>query len=317
MIVLRNRELTVTIDPDHGAEVVELISLPTGRQMLGRPPFFPEPPVHGDIDEAIWTKSYRGGWQMLAPNAGSACRFQGVEHGFHGMASVDRWETQNSSDELAQLTWCGHDLKIQRTFSIYEETLIVHVRITTTQPRAAFIATEHITFGSPLLGPSVEIVTPGGSTREMSETSPSGPQTTAWPWARLLDGTLERCDSWPSEKPRSRLLCVSEMPQGWIALRNGDHSLGVAIQWPLAVFPYCWIWHENKSANGIWEKRAQILGVEPSMASQHCGLGQAVENGQARYLADGESIEYNVSLSLLMNVAAFDDFLAFRKAKSI
>jgi hypothetical protein len=317
MIVLRNGELAVTIDPDHGAEIVQLISLPTGRQLLGRPPFFPDPPVHGDIDEVTWTNSYRGGWQLLAPNAGNACRLQGIEHGFHGMASVDRWEIQNSSDKHAHFAWSGHGLRIQRIIFVHEDRLIIHVKIAAEQQSAAFIATEHITFGLALLEPCVEIVTVGGSAREMSVTSPTGPQPNAWPFARLLDGELERCDSWPSEKPRSRLLCISDMPQGRIALRNGDHSLGAAIQWPLAVFPYCWIWHENRSATGIWEKRAQILGLEPSMSSQHCGLGQAVENGEARWLTEGESIEYSVSLRVLINAAAFNGFVESRRAKSI
>ena len=39
MIALRSPELFVRLDPRHGAEILDLVDLSSGRQLLGRPPF--------------------------------------------------------------------------------------------------------------------------------------------------------------------------------------------------------------------------------------------------------------------------------------
>ena len=75
MIVLRSEELLALVDPAHGAEMLELVHLSTGRRVLGRPPFATEPAVAGDLPEDLWTASYRGGWQptrLAAPAFGAA-----------------------------------------------------------------------------------------------------------------------------------------------------------------------------------------------------------------------------------------------------
>ena len=62
MIVLRSARLIARLDPAHGGEILDLIDLSSGRQLLGRPPFASSLPIDGDIDEEGWTARYRGGW---------------------------------------------------------------------------------------------------------------------------------------------------------------------------------------------------------------------------------------------------------------
>ncbi len=61
--------------PAHGGEILDLVDLRTGRQLLGRPPFGSNLPIlGGDLDEDdAGRESYRGGWQTVLPNAGNAC----------------------------------------------------------------------------------------------------------------------------------------------------------------------------------------------------------------------------------------------------
>jgi hypothetical protein len=61
MIVLRSGELLIRLDPRHGGEVLDLVDLGTGRQLLGRPPFLSLEPLGGELDENAWTDRYRGG----------------------------------------------------------------------------------------------------------------------------------------------------------------------------------------------------------------------------------------------------------------
>jgi hypothetical protein len=309
MILLRTQDLLMTIDPSHGGEVIEVVDLRNGQQLMGRPPYTAAHLVAGDLDEPTWTRCYRGGWQLLAPNAGNACNVAGVLHGFHGSASVDPWELENSSDTYAKLRWSGHGLEIQREFRAHRDVIEVRVEIAATQPQVPFITTEHISFGPALLGSAVCIDLPGGQAREMSEQSCIDVKPAFWPEARLMDGGTEQCDHWCSEVPRSRLLCISEMPRSWVALRNEEHTCGVAVLWQAKVFPYCWIWHENKMTKGIWRKKGRILGIEPSMVNHHCGLAKALENGDARYLTKGQTLEYLIRLRLFEDEATYDMFL--------
>jgi hypothetical protein len=89
MITLASEGILVRADPTHGGEILDLIDLDTGRQLLGRPPFGSDRPCGGDLDEETWTRSYRGGWQTVLPNAGNACTVAGSAYGFHGRGSVD------------------------------------------------------------------------------------------------------------------------------------------------------------------------------------------------------------------------------------
>ena len=65
MIILQSDDLVVRVDAGHGGEILDLVDLRTGRQLLGRPPFGSTLPRGGDLDEVTWTEAYRGGWQSV------------------------------------------------------------------------------------------------------------------------------------------------------------------------------------------------------------------------------------------------------------
>ena len=56
MIYLASSSVSIRIDPRNGGEVLDLIDVRTGRQLLGRPPFASDEPVSGELDEATWTR---------------------------------------------------------------------------------------------------------------------------------------------------------------------------------------------------------------------------------------------------------------------
>ena len=160
MIVLRSPELLVRVDPRHGGEILDLVHLATGRQLLGRPPFASEPPRPGDLEEPVWTASYRGGWQLAAPNAGNVCEVDGVRHGFHGRASNDPWTVSEASGEAATLAWEGHGLRIERRLELAGDTLVVTTRFLAQAAAVPAVAVEHLSVGLELLEPEVEIRLP-------------------------------------------------------------------------------------------------------------------------------------------------------------
>src|SRR5919197_1000064 len=98
MLVVRSERVLARLAPGLWGEVLDLVDLTTGRQLLGRPPFSSAEPLAGDLTEEVWTERYRGGWQLVTPNAGNQCDVDGHYHGFHGRASNDPWDVGYASN---------------------------------------------------------------------------------------------------------------------------------------------------------------------------------------------------------------------------
>jgi hypothetical protein len=297
VIELRSPYLAVRLDEAHGAEILDLVDLRTGRQLLGRPPFRPGPPRGGDLDEAEWTAAYRGGWQVLLPNAGTACEVDGTTHGFHGRASNDPWEVDNRSSRSAVLTWSGHGLRATRRVEIADDGLFVGVEVTALAERVPLLLTEHIALGLELVDPELGLELPGGRAFELDEeTGPPEPppDAAAWPELRLLDGSAERADRWPLSRERSRLFCVSALPAGRAIVRNLGRPQALDLSWSVGVLPHLWVWHEVRTYGGPWARRAELLVVEPSSVPHTLGLATAIAHGQARWLDRNESVSYEL-----------------------
>ena len=296
MIVLRSPELLVRIDPRHGGEILDLVDLETGRQLLGRPPFGSTEPLAGDLDETSWTGAYRGGWQVLLPNAGNECIVDGERHGFHGRASNDPWTIRAVDDRSATLAWSGRALRVERRLALDDGVLTVSLEARATE-RVPLVAVEHVALGLELLHPRVALDLPRGRAFELSETTgplPPPDDAPRWPDVLLLDGSVERVSSWPLERGRSRLLCIADLPAGRATVRNGERPAGLELVWESEWLRHLWVWHEVRTYGGPWRQLAELLVLEPASVPHCLGLRRAIENGQARWLAPGESCGYRL-----------------------
>jgi hypothetical protein len=297
VIVLQSANLVVRVDPGHGGEILDLVELRTGRQLLGRPPFGSTAPVAGDLDEATWTSSYRGGWQVLLPNAGNACRVDGRPHGFHGRASNDPWSVETLDESSATLGWSGHGLEARRRLRLEGGGLTVGVDVKAGGARVPLVAVEHVALGLELLDPEVVLELPGGRAFELDEVSgPPEPPSDAppWPEVRLLDDSAERADCWPLSRERSRLFCVADLPTGRIVVRNAERGHGFELTWDAGWLRHAWVWHEARTYGGPWRRGAELLVVEPASVPHSLGLAAAVEHGQARWLEPGATCGYEL-----------------------
>ncbi len=298
MISLASGSVAIRIDPAHGGEVLDLIDLRSGRQLLGRPPFASDPPLAGELDETTWTRSYRGGWQLLVPNAGNPCVVDGVAHGFHGRASTEMWTVASQDASHAVLQWAGHGLLVRRAFALDDG--LVRVRSTVTAERdAEFLWVEHLGLGIELLDPSVEIAVGGGRAYELSErTGPSLPpdDAPAWPEVLLLDGTRERADRALLSAPRSRLYVIADVDEARLVVRNRDRGQGLEVRWDRSWLPHMWVWHEVRTSGGPWRELTETIVVEPASVPHTLGLATAREQGQAHRLAAGERAETEITL---------------------
>ena len=303
MIVLRSEELLALVDPAHGAEILELVHLPTGRRLLARPPFSTEPPVAGDLPEGVWTASYRGGWQLAAPNAGAVSRVGDVEHGFHGRASNDPWEVLAAEASCATFQWRGHGLAFVRTFELSGSEVVARLEVEALEP-APLVVLEHVALGLELLEPEVRIDLPAGLAYELSEADgPPLPPRNAprWPDVLLLEGSHERGDRWPLDRRRSRLLAVAELPEGRARVRNARTGMTVELTWDASWLRHLWIWHETREYGGVWRGQTELLAIEPTSVPHPLGLAAAIEHGQALELEPGETAGYELRLAVFVS----------------
>ncbi len=297
MIVLRSDELLARIDPGHGGEILDLVDLRTGRQLLGRPPFASTEPVAGDLDEETWTAAYRGGWQPVFPNAGTPCTVDGRRHGFHGRASNDLWSVVSHDVASAVFAWSGHGLSAVRRLELTDGALEVSLDLQAKTERTPFVALEHVTFGLELLDPEVVLELPAGQAFELDEAAgpPEPPEDAAvWPEIRLLDGSVERAERWPLARERSRLFCVADLPEGRAVLRNPTRGQAVELTWDVELLRHLWVWHEVRGYGGPWRRHAELLAIEPTSVPHSLGLAAAIERGQARWLEPGETCCYTL-----------------------
>ena len=289
MITLRSDDLLVRVDPDHGGELLDLIDLRSGRQLLGRPPFGSEPALPGELDEERWTRSYRGGWQSVLPNAGNPCDSATGHHGFHGRASNDPWRLLDHDEDYARMSWAGHGLEVEKLIALEDGAVAVRYRISSAHG-APLVAVEHLSVGLELLEPEVRIDLPAGHAYELSEQDgPLSPpaDATRFPTLRLLDGSTERADRWPIGEPRSRLYVVSDLPAGWAVIANAARNHGLAMAWDVEWYRHCWVWHENRVSGGVWRGAAEMLVVEPATVPHSLGLSVAEASGHARRIEPG------------------------------
>jgi hypothetical protein len=297
MISLRGRDLLVRLDPEHGGEILDLVDCRTGRQLLGRPPFAAADRVGGDLDEDTWVGAYRGGWQLLAPNAGNACQVGDTAHGFHGRASVDPWSVAEATASSARLEWSGHGLSITRTIDTGDGDLDVTTTFRATDGRVPFVSVEHCSVGLDILDPVVELRLPAGLAYELSEAlGPAAPPEDAphWPDLKLLDGTIEDGGRWQLSTPRARFHVVADIPAGHAEIANARTGAGLALEWDADVLPHLWVWHEVRVNGGPWREHAEILAVEPASIPHSLGLAAAIDNDQAHWVEPGSPIVQRV-----------------------
>jgi hypothetical protein len=299
MITLRSDHLLAVVDPDHGAEMLELIDLRTGWRPLARAPFAAGAPLAGDLDERAWTSRYRGGWQLAAPNAGERCVVRGAVHGFHGRASVSPWQVLDADDETATLTWTGHDLSATRRIALHGDQVVVDVRFTTSgADPVPMLAVEHLAFGVELLEPAVELELAGGVVRDHTTAEAARGAGAPWPVLRGDGGADQRIDRLALEDPAARFAVVEGLPEGRLTARNLRTGHGAELRWDVEALPHLWFWQEARGPDQLWRGMGEILGLEPASVAHGAGLKAAIEDGSATLVSADAPFAYRMSLRL-------------------
>jgi hypothetical protein len=278
-ITLRDGSLSLTIAPERGGEVRSLVLGDV--EFMYHPPWASTPLPAGPLAEVSWERSWHGGWQLLWPNAGSACAVDGVEHSFHGAGSVARFSPREHSRQRASLLCELDGLSCERTFSVSDGVVraTAHLvnRSARTQP---LVLVEHLILGGPLAAEGTTIELAGGQLVEQAwDGTPLG-NGAAWP-------VLGDTDYSVLPAAASRFAVVRDLAEGRARIA-GAQGATLELAFDLAAYPHLWLWEERFGATAEpWEGAGVCLAVEPSSIPSTDGLAGAVERGEATLLPPG------------------------------
>jgi len=279
-LLLRTNEIEVTIDPDHGAEILSLVEPSTGVDVMFSTPWREraESVVRGEHhvisgdSQGRWLEQYRGGWQTLLPHAGPERVVDGATMGFHGEASMARWTVSEHSETEARLHCALFTvpLQVDRRVSVSGSTVTIvdELRnVATMDVRVDYV--HHPAFGGPFLEGDVQIevgarrFVPDGDTLDARL---PGEQAYLWPTVADPERRTRPFDVVPP-------VGVAEVTFGtlvdfdapWAQITNRSAGVAVRLDWDAEAMPYAWLWQEFAHSEGWpWFRRARVIAIEPS-----------------------------------------------------
>jgi hypothetical protein len=233
-----------------------------------------------------WLSEYRGGWQLLVPNAGAACEVAGVPLPFHGEWSRTRVTvTGRDAHRVVMTAGTRLPLTVQREVRVATgpDRVLVHTTLTNEGGEAVrFIWGEHPAFS---VGPGDEVDFPSADLYVED-----GVGVGQWPITS--DGRdLGRLGAHDVGESLHYLVGFA---QGWAAIRRPH--LGVALAWEVKDFPFAWMWREIGSSAFPFYGRASILAIEPAASWPGAGLAAAIERGHALILEPGQRRSTTVAM---------------------
>jgi hypothetical protein len=302
LLILRSSDVLVRLDPLRGAEILDLVDLRSGRQLLGRLPYGTDAERAAAPDEDSWLAGYRGGWQVAVPNAGSGATVGGVTHSFHGNASYEPWEVHEDGADRALLRWSGKGLRVTREVRVAGPAVHVAMTIEAERERTPYIVLEHLSFGHEVIDPAATVELPSARAVESSDDGPlfAPDDAPRWPEARMLDGSIARVDRMALAEQAARFIAVHDLPEGVAVIRpEREGVIGLRLAWDVEALGHAWIWHETRASGRAFRGLTEILGIEPASVPHSLGLADAVANGQASWVEPGKPAGYRLALELL------------------
>lgn len=283
VITLEHDGLTVTLDALLGGEIAQITV--DGIDLLASYDWdVPVPAArsrsYGDA-RLDWLSEYRGRWQLLIPNAGAGCTVDGVPLPFHGEWSRTHVEiVEHVAHRIRMRAGLRRPFVVERVVEVHSSPRRVSITTTITNVAntdQAFLWGEHPAFAA---GPGDRLDLPTGPV-----TNSAAPlTTTTWP---IEPGTGVDLSVVPTDTPLESVHYLPDRPEGWCAIRRPH--IGAALCWDTADFPHLWLWREFGSTGFPFYGRAAIVALEPASSWPGTGLADAIDRGQAHWLAPGNS----------------------------
>ena len=312
---LTNGTLSVTVLPDKGADIYEIVDLATGVDPLFKAPWGLGPPGAAPREGsggAAFLENYEGGWQELFPNTNDACGYRGSTVPFHGEVATQSWSASVEADHdgLAAVRFTvdclTQPLRLERLMSLRRgaRQLAIEERVTNlSRDAVAFVWGHHCVLGPPLIAAGAElrapasvIVTPPEPWEDTARLEPG--QRAAWPMARLRGGGVTDLSQVPGPETASHDdVYLTSLGGGWAEACNQALGLGFRLDWDPQVFRWIISWQPFGGARAMPLRGAYGLGIEPWATGGN--LAHAVADGDALRLAGHAQLETGLTATIL------------------
>jgi galactose mutarotase-like enzyme len=306
VIELESGSLRAVVDPRRGGDIV-FVGRPGGPNVLFHDAW--ETPLaagrsttygSGTLD---WLSHYRGGWQVMFPNAGAECLVDGLPHPVHGeVSSAPAEVVEASSSHLVLRSATRLPLHLERRISLAAErpALLVEERAQNDSDWTMSYAWGHhpaiaATAGMRIDLPAGPLHVDSGFDDPAADLQPGAVGT--WPEAALRDGGMAAMNQVP-DGAVERVCYLPDRPAGWAAVRDPITGRGVGLAWDVEAFPHLWLWEQMNGRRFPFFGRARLVGIEPVSCWPGDGLARAIERGQASTIAPHGSASGWVTLSL-------------------
>lgn len=298
---LESDVLSVTINPERGADILSMLWHPTDTEILWRNRRSGGmPPRRGgyDADPRSYFDRYPGGIQELFPNAGPEAEVEGAVLPFHGEALRRPWTATVDGQTLTCSTvLTRYPFGMHKTFTVDDGVLRVSASVSNLAERELPVHWGfHPAFNTQTVAKAATVYGPFESLRShpeqfaASQQHPAGTAVNASP----VDG-VGRFDLAPAGS-RSADLLYAKVNEGWFGLKSAETDLLVTMTWPKEVFPELWIWEESHAPGGYpWWGSEHIVAVEPHTTSPFAPLTAEPEPFR---VAGGENIRVDLTLGV-------------------
>ena len=282
-IVLENAQLRLTLLPEVGAKLYDLIAKAFDRNLLWHNPRLePRRPVFGQNFDDWWS----GGWDEVFPTC-DASSYRGESYPYLGELWSLPWSWEVEAAGPAEVR-----VHLERTTIIAPARMEKWITLRADEPAVRFrhrltnVGTQPMDFVWGIhpcfrVEPGYRIDAPARlGVIGHTATAPLGPvgTTYAWPSPELTVVP-------PPERGWCEGHYATELTDGWVALTDAKTRVGVGLVFPREVFPVVWCW----MVYGGWRGHYHVA-LEPWTGWPH-QLDRAVAAGRHRTLPPGACLE--------------------------
>ena len=295
-LVLEGDQLRLTIYPDAGAKILDLVHLPTGENLLWHNP---RVPLRRTYPGAAFDDVWCGGWDELFPTD-TPCEI--AENTFHDHGDLWcgpwEWTVEEDDGETATVALQRYAVALpclmQKWVTVARQGLEVRFRHRLKnlglQP-VPYVWNLHVAHP---ISPRSRIDLPVQTLRvvEMQPGRFEGIAAVVWPEHDGIDLRVVP----PPEAGLTEWLHTEDARQGWCEVVHPDRTVGLRLTFDQEVFRTTWLW----GVYGGWRGHYLLL-TEPCTSSPG-GLASSIADGTAAVLAQGEVLETTVTATIVDGV---------------
>ncbi len=306
---LENDLVRVGVLVDKGADIFEFTYKPLDLDFMWQSPIPMRRPfvATSALPEGAFHDYYYGGWQEVLPSAGWASEpYLGTYQGLHGEVSLLPFEAHIAQDtpdavELrTSVRLYRSPLSLERTMRLERgrAALFIRERLTNEAPvEFAIMWGHHPAFGEPFVDDSCVVHTPASKV-EVMDYHPNGlwqpggdydfPMVPDRRTGQLRDITQVL----PRHTGTVDVVFFKGLAEGWYGLTNRRLKVGFGMAWDRELFRYLWMWQVYGGHTDYpWYGRTYNCALEPFTGYPPAGIRRAIDNGTARIMQPGETID--------------------------